>query len=158
MRTRRVHDLLRSCERRLIARTALLAALAIGPHAYGTAAEMALRPTQHVDQQKLNKAKALASDFRAGKLSKSDAQQYKAALSRVKKQASAAKSLAGGTRTGACQCTAFCQTIVFANGTEYQWAGSGVVSSPSACADAAVQFCGSAYSTWLHHWNCQPIP
>jgi len=73
--------------------------------------------------------------------------------------AAAASSLAGGGTAGSCVCTATCQTIVFANGTEYQWTGTGTASSPSACADAAEDFCGGAYSTWLHHWNCkQPTP
>jgi hypothetical protein len=121
------------------------------------AADTKLRPTQPIDQQKLSQAKQLEANFRAGKLSRSDAQQFQSAVTRGKNAAAAAaaSSLAGGGTAGSCVCTATCQTIVFANGTEYQWTGTGTVSSPSACADAAEDFCGSAYSTWLHHWNCK---
>jgi len=58
--------------------------------------------------------------------------------------AAAASSLAGGGTAGSCVCTATCQTIVFANGTEYQWTGTGTASGPSACADPAEDFCGGA--------------
>ena len=60
----------------------------------------------------------------------------------------------GGTQ-GSCHCTATCQTVLVVNGGSIYFEGEGQVSSPSACADAAEAFCGSAVSTFLNGWNCK---
>jgi hypothetical protein len=117
----------------------------------------ALRASPSNDQAQIKLGQELLRNYQSGKLSQSDAQQFEAAVKRGKQAArsSVPGSLAGGNVSGSCKCTAFCQTIVFMNGTEYQTTGTGTVSSPSACADAAVAFCGSAYSTWLSGWTCK---
>ena len=62
---------------------------------------------------------------------------------------------AAGQVQTACHCTATCQTVLVVNGGSIYFEGEGEVSSPSACADAAEAFCGSAVSSFLHHWNCK---
>lgn len=137
--------------------TSMAIALTLSAIAPLALAQSSLSPSGRVDQQKLAQARQLEADFRAGRLSPLEARQYQAAVVRGRNAAasSAASSLAGGSTAGACHCTATCQTIVLANGTSYNWEGSGTVSGPSACADAAEKFCASAYSTWLLHWNCK---
>lgn len=121
----------------------------------GPAAAQSLKPGKNYDPAKIAQATKLYTDYRAGRLG-AQGQQYWAAFQSARSAARAnVNALVAGGNVGAGHCTATCQTVLVVNGGSVYFEGEGTVSSPSACADAAEAFCGSAVSTFLHHWNCK---
>jgi hypothetical protein len=163
--------------RRLAGIVALVALLAVP-----VLAATSLTP-KNVDQAKLQQAAKLFQDFKAKKLSPEDQAAYRQWRQKARQEQRAALSQrpapnaqtgklatpspgsavggaagsfasAGGT-SESCECTATCQTVLVVNGGSIYFEGSGTVAGPSACADAAAEFCGNAVSSFLSHWNCK---
>ncbi|NIS09380.1 MAG: hypothetical protein GWO07_11585 [Candidatus Dadabacteria bacterium] len=124
-------------------------------------ATLLLTPDKDVDTSNFEKAAKLRSDYDSGRLSKTDSATYKKLVEDAEKaqmqfnRETTNKLTTDGTMKS-CKCTATCQTIVWAsNAGSYEWSATGTVSSPSACADAAVATCGGAYSSFLVGWTCK---
>ncbi len=112
------------------------------------------------------RAERSKKQYDTGKMKGADRRQYETMIRRaqtrqksamVKKPAAAAsQNLAGTNLSKSCLCHVTCQTIVWAsNAGSYEWSAEGTVSSPSACADAAVATCGNAVASYLVGWNCK---
>lgn len=133
----------------------LATAVALALTAGTATAQNTLKPGPNYNAAQIRQADQLYTDYRAGRLG-AEGTQYWAAYQRAQAAArSAVGKLVAGNSSQSCHCTATCQTVLVVNGGSIYFEGEGTVSSPSACADAAEAFCGSAVSSFLTHWNCK---
>jgi len=116
-----------------------------------------LVPDTLLDQVKQRRAERLDQEMTSGVLPQADVRRILGLASRERQRAPISiNELSNNHFVGACFCQAICQTITLWTADQF-FQGSGEVTSPSACADAATKYCGAAYSTWLNSWSCQPL-
>lgn len=150
-----------------ITTAALVMALSFNVVAAGSKAAMGqesatLRAAQPADDcrdvsQKLSRDRHMPADVKRRVMDDcaKGPSQFKAFVPRQTSRAASGSALAANSHAeGPCKkCMAYCQTITIL--TVSEWGsdlGGGM--SPSQCADAAVDTCGSAYNSLLLSWSC----